>query len=170
MVRHTDSLLLAWRIAEIEAIHSGSKLTEPAHLFIGLLKIVDIDLDKVLAHNTVLNRNSVKREVRVLNDCFGEFLLQTTPIRRRLRKYLAKEMPSSFPKRLRRSTRSREVFEGAERLAESAEGLVHPLHLLAALLQGQDPTIESILEEAGCFPTEFRRYVTSQLPKLLHRI
>ena len=171
MVRHIDSLVLVWRIAEVEALHLGSKQIEPPHLFLGLLKIVDLNIEKVLAGSTFLHVDSVNREVESLRDCFGEFVLDATRLRRRLRRYLGKEKLPTAPnaKHIRRSLRSREVFLAAETLANKSEGIVHPLHLLAALLQNQDPTIECILEEAECFPTELRRYVMGQLGKL-HRV
>ena len=172
MVRHIDSLLIVWRIAELEALHLASRQIDPPHLFLGLLKVVDINLGKVLAGTPVLHIDQVNREVQSLRDCFGEFVLDTTRLRRRLRRSLRSgKLPAvSKSKNLRRSSLSREVFTDAERLSDKSEGIVHPLHLLAALLRHQDATIERILEEAGCFPTEFRRYVTSQLSKLLHRI
>ena len=171
MVKHIDSLVLVWRIADLEAIHLGSKQIEPPHLFLGLLKVVDLNIDKALAGTTVLHVDEVKREVQSLQDCFDEFVLDTTRLRRRLRRYLCKDKPSvpSNAKSIRRSSRSREVFASAEKLADKSEGIVHPLHLLAALLQHQDPTIEGILEEAECFPTELRRYAIGQLSKL-HRV
>jgi ATP-dependent Clp protease ATP-binding subunit ClpC len=171
MVRHIDSLVLVWRIAEIEAIHLGSRQIDPPHLFLGLLKVVDLNLEKVLAGTTSLHVESVAREVQALRDCFGEFVLDTTRLRRRLRRRLGKDkiQDESLVKRIRRSSSSRAIFLDAESLAEKSEGIVHPLHLLTALLRHQDPTIECLLEEAECFPTELRRYAMGQLSKL-HRV
>ena len=156
MVRHIDSLVLVWRIAEIEAIHLGSRQIEPPHLFLGLLKVVDLNIEKLLAGTTSLHVAAVTREVQSLRDCFGEFVLDTTRLRRRLRRYLGKDkaQAESFVKHIRRSSRSRAIFLDAESLAEQSEGIVHPLHLLTALLRHQDPTIECILEEVEVFPTE----------------
>jgi ATP-dependent Clp protease ATP-binding subunit ClpC len=171
VVRHIDSLVLVWRIAELEAIHLGSKQIEPPHLFIGLLKVVDLDIEKVMAGAAAVHVEGINREVQSLRDCFGEFVLDATRLRRRLRRYLGKETSrnESKVKNIRRSSRSREVFSAAESLADKSEGIVHPLHLLAALLQHQDSMIEGVLEEVGCFPTELRRYTIAQLSKL-HRV
>jgi ATP-dependent Clp protease ATP-binding subunit ClpC len=171
VVKHIDSLVLVWRVAEIEAIHLGSKQIEPPHLFLGLLKVVDLNIDRVLSETSVLNARTVKREIQSLRDCFNEFLLDTTGLRRRLRRYLGRDKKQVSPKEksIRRSSRSREVFLAAETLADASEGIVHPLHLLTALLRHQDTTIECILEEAGCLPTELRRYAAGQLSKL-HRV
>jgi ATP-dependent Clp protease ATP-binding subunit ClpA len=160
-----------WRIAELEALHLGGRQIEPPHLFLGLLKVVDINIEKVLAGTAVLHINEVNREVQSLRDCFGEFVLDTTQLRRRLRRSLGtgRSPTASKIKNIRRSSLSREVFSDAEGLADKSEGIVHPLHLLAALLRHQDSTIECILEEAGCFPTELRRYAMGQLSKL-HRV
>ena len=44
MVRHADSLLLVWKLAELEAQHLNHTEIHPEHFFLGLLKIVDIDV------------------------------------------------------------------------------------------------------------------------------
>jgi hypothetical protein len=169
MVRHIDSLVVVWRLAEVEASHLGSKQIEPPHLFLGLLKIVDLDISRALADTNVVQVDAVLREVQKLRDCFGEFVLDSTRIRRRLRRYLRSDPVSDKPRHLRRSASSREIFATAETLSGSSEGIVHPLHLLVALLRHQDATVEGVLEETGCFPSELRRYAESQLSKL-HRI
>jgi len=166
MVRHIDSLILAWQIAEIEARHVGSHHIEPAHLFLGLLKIVDLDLAKVLTKSSSYDTTAISGEIATLRSAFGEYDLDTTLIRRRFRRYLKKGDPLERSVHLHRSQKARAVFAQAERLAEPAGGNVHPLHLAVALLKGQDPSIESVLEEAGCFPTELRRYLEAQLTKL----
>jgi ATP-dependent Clp protease ATP-binding subunit ClpC len=165
MVKHNDSLVLAWHIAELEAKHLGSKQIDPAHLFLGLLKIVDLDLERVLAR-TGIDSTEVESQVDLLRLCFGEYDLDTTQIRRRLRRYLKKGEPIEGKIRLRRSQGARETFAKAEKLAEVAGGNVHPIHLTVALLKQQDPSVESVLESTGCFPTELRRYLEAQLSKL----
>jgi ATP-dependent Clp protease ATP-binding subunit ClpC len=166
MVRHIDSLVLVWRIAEIEARHLGSRQIEPSHLFLGLLKIVDLNLEKALVQATSIDTAAVNTEVEFLRRSFGEYDLDTTRIRRRFRRYLKKGEPIEPNVHLRRSPKARETFARAEALAEPLGGNVHPLHLAVALLQQQDASSESILEEAGCFPTELRRYFEAQLAKL----
>jgi ATP-dependent Clp protease ATP-binding subunit ClpC len=166
MVRHIDSLILVWHIAEVEARALGSRQIEPPHLFLGLLKIVDIDLEKILAKASTLDVPGIAGEVQALELAFGEYDLDTTRIRRRFRRYLKKGDPIEASDRLRRSQKARATFARAEAMAEEAGGNVHPMHLAVALLQQQDPSIESILEEAECFPTELRRYLEAQLPKL----
>ncbi|SRR5258706_7948102 len=166
MVKHIDSLVLVWHIADIEARHLGSRQIEPSHLFLGLLKAVDLDLEKALARATGIDLPSVLAETEFLRSCFGEYDLDTTRIRRRFRRYLKKGEPIDVGIRLRRSQKAREVFALAEKLAAPSGGMVHPLHLAVALLQLQDGSIESILEEAECFPTELRRYFEAQLLKI----
>ena len=167
MVKHIDSLMVVWHIAEIEARHLGSRQIEPSHLFLGLLKIVDLDLKKALAKSTGIDSEAVVTEAGFLRSCFGEYDLDTTRIRRRFRRYLKKDKePVDSSIHLRRSQKARAAFSRAERLAESNDGCVHPLHLATALLQEQDASIESILEESGCFPTELRRYFEAQLSKI----
>jgi ATP-dependent Clp protease ATP-binding subunit ClpC len=166
MVRHIDSLILVWQIAEIEARHLGSRQIEPSHLFLGLLKIVDLDLEKALAKSSSYDAVIVSDQVGILRRSLGEYDLDTTRIRRRFRRYLKAGEPIDRSIHLRRSQKARAAFARAEALAEKASGNVHPMHMIVALLQGQDTNIESILEEVGCFPTELRRYLETQLISL----
>jgi hypothetical protein len=41
--RYSDSLVLSWQVAELEARRLHAPFIEPAHLLIGLSKIVDLD-------------------------------------------------------------------------------------------------------------------------------
>src|SRR5260370_12327449 len=43
-VRHSNSLIFIWRLAELEAKLLKSLTIEPTHLLLGLCKSVDIDL------------------------------------------------------------------------------------------------------------------------------
>ena len=166
MVRHIDSLIIVWQLAEIEARHAGSRHIEPPYLFLGLLKIVDLDLEKALVKPSSHDASAIAAEVEALRQAFGEYDLDTTRIRRRFRRHLKKGEPIGREVHLHRSQKARAVFGRAERLAEPAGGNVHPMHLAVALLQSQDASIESVLEEALVFPTELRRYLESQLTKL----
>ena len=42
------SLLVVWRLAELEAKHLGATQLEPAHFLIGLAKAVDVDWIEVV--------------------------------------------------------------------------------------------------------------------------
>jgi len=42
--QHSNSLLLAWQVADLEAKRLHAAFLEPAHLLLGLCKCVDIDI------------------------------------------------------------------------------------------------------------------------------
>ena len=46
---YSNSLILVWRIAEIEARHLKSSAIEPAHVLLGLCKVVDLDLSELVS-------------------------------------------------------------------------------------------------------------------------
>jgi hypothetical protein len=73
MVRHIDSLILVWHIAEIEARNLGSRHIDPPHLFLGLLKIVDLDLEKALAKSSTYDAAAISAEVEALRVSGGVF-------------------------------------------------------------------------------------------------
>lgn len=162
MIRHTDSLLFVWRISEIEAKHLGSREIEPEHLFLGLLKSVDVDVSKVLAK---INQNSLKQiesDVNLLRALFDEFLVNTTFMRRRLRKRIPPQTSSTgtTSKKLRRSPESRALFSRAEGLSENASnGNVLLVHLMASILELRLPEIEGVLDAANVCPGEFGAYI-----------
>ena len=162
MIRHTDSLIFVWKIAEIEAKHLGSREIEPEHLFLGLLKSVDVDVSKVLSRT---NRSSLKQiecDVNLLRALFDEFLVDTTFMRRRLRKRITPQNPGTGTpsKRLRRSPKSRALFSRAEAVSENAsDGNVLLVHLMASILELHLPEIEGVLDAANVSPGEFGAYI-----------
>ncbi|MDD5200535.1 MAG: Clp protease N-terminal domain-containing protein [Terrimicrobiaceae bacterium] len=137
-----------WKIAEVEARNLGSREIEPAHFFLGLLKIVDLSVGFIAEYFHESRHESVEIltcDVFALRAAFIESALESTPIRRKLRSGLHSGLQESVG-RLRRSAESRAVF----RDAESASGLtVRPLHLLRALLNAKPPILEVFLNDAG---------------------
>lgn len=163
MIRHTDSLILVWRIAEIEANHLGSKEIEPEHLFLGLLKVVDVDIGKVLSKLDSKAREPIEEDVHFLRALFDEFLVDTTFMRRRLRKQLPRlpERRGDSKIKLRRSAKSRKLFTHAEAVSKAASGgNVFLIHLMAAILDLHLPEVEGVLDAANVSPGEFGSYIS----------
>lgn len=167
-MRHADPLLLVWRLAELEAINVKSERTEPLHFVLGLLKIADIDVRSLEAKGGLSEQGTIdeiERDIRLVRECFDEFRVDVTKVRRSLRRRMAKATRENNPQkgRLRRSSGSREAFSRAEHAAETSGSDVRALHLLFALVQTPDGNIEAILEESGCPAAGFRTYVEKQL-------
>ncbi|MCK9589646.1 MAG: hypothetical protein M0Q93_09840 [Terrimicrobiaceae bacterium] len=148
MIRHSDSLILVWKIAELEARNLGSREIEPAHFFLGLLKKVDLSIGFVADYFKNGRQDSIEqlaKDVSELKSAFSAGKIESTPTRRQLRSFLHTGHDSTEG-RLRRSIQSRELFRSAESSAKSA---VRPIHLLASLLGQVPKELREFLENIG---------------------
>jgi Clp amino terminal domain, pathogenicity island component len=140
--RHSDSLILIWQLAELEAKHLNCPRIEPSHILLGLCKSVDVDLAALFAEHSP-NRDKILeellREVRRLRTVFETAGLDARAFRRALRQQAGGYM-SSPPEsqHLRRSKEAKQVFADAEHFAEIANCMVFPVHLLYAVLSSTD--------------------------------
>ncbi len=149
--RHSDSLILIWRVAEFEAHHLKASTIEPTHLLLGLCKSIDLDLPSVVSKDSP-NRDEVLeellREVRRLRTVFRAAGLDARTFRRRLRHVIGDNRFSpSETKRLRRTAAAKRVFADAEHFAAMADVLVYPIHLLYAVLLTEDKKRDELLRE-----------------------
>jgi ATP-dependent Clp protease ATP-binding subunit ClpA len=165
MIRHTKSLLLVWRIAELEALNLKQESIRPAHFFLGILKAVEIDLGKALKNQREEVFDEIKQDIADLKGCVGEFVLELTYTRRFLRGILPKGNDDSSKDRLRRAKSARLVFGGAETLAKKTRSPVLPTHLLMALLESEDAQIKTVLEKFHVDIGDFKKYVASFISK-----
>ena len=165
MIRHSKSLLLVWRIAELEASNLRQETIKPAHLFLGILKVVQIDVSKVLRNQGEDSLDEIKRDIAGLKSCVGEYVLDLTYTRRFLRSILPEGSSGSSKDRLRRAKSARLVFAGAETLAQKTRSPVLPTHLLIALLESEEAQIKTVLEKVHVEMDEFKRYVSSFISK-----
>lgn len=125
----------------------GAHTIEPVHLFLGLLKSVDIDLNALEMVQTkdpatVAGIASDLADIRV---ALHRSEIQSTLARRRLRRLLGKiGPPTDSP--LRRSSSSRMIFSIAEAFVGS--GLVRPIHLLSILAEVRFPYLLELFEDS----------------------
>jgi ATP-dependent Clp protease ATP-binding subunit ClpA len=152
-IQYSDSLILVWRIAEIEARHLQSPAIEPPHLLLGLCKAVDLDLPSLVSKDAP-NRNEIieelLREVRRLKSVFRAAGLDAKTFRRRLRQPAAnRRFELSDSDRMHRSDAAKQVFADAEHLATLAGSVVYPAHLLYAVLLAEDDKRDEIFGELG---------------------
>ncbi len=149
--RHSPTLLLVWRVAELEARHLKAPFLEPSHLLLGLCKIVDLDLPALITKETP-DRDAVLeevlRETRKLREVFRKAAFDAQRFRRRFRQVLTTGSSVMEARgRLHRTDDSKDAFTEAERTACLGEGTVFPVHLLYALLKAKDPACDEVLKE-----------------------
>lgn len=140
--RHSNSLILIWRIAELEARHQNASTIEPTHLLLGLCKVVDLDLPELVSKDSP-DRDEVLeellREVRKLRTVFRAAGLEAKTFRRKLRRASPdRRFALEDSERLRRSSAAKRVFADAEHFAQLGSGTVYPIHLLYASLLAVD--------------------------------
>lgn len=149
--RHSTSLLLVWRVADLEARHLKAPFLEPSHLLLGLCKVVDLDLSALVPPETP-NRNAVLeellRETRRLREVFSHADFDAQRFRRRFRQVLTTGSSVMAAKGLlHRTDDAKDAFAEAERMASLSDGTVFPLHLLYALLAAKDPARDQVQTE-----------------------
>lgn len=154
VVRHSESLLIAWRLADLEARHLGQLELQPEHFFLGFLKLVELDVRAILSDQTTLTSDQIAvglEEVERLRRTFHTANLDTTRTRRRLRKILpSKQRSETLAKGTRRSDVSRSLFSKAEQLLrQNNQPLLEPIHLVDAILQIESPSIIQALDLMG---------------------
>ncbi len=143
-LRYSNSLLLVWRISDIEAKHLASPEIEPVHLLIGLAKVVDLDLPELVSKDSD-DRDAVLeellREVRRLRTTFSTARVDARRLRRKLRGVpLGERFHLSKSEILHRSAPAKKVFADADHFARLSGSRVYPTHLLYAVLLHQDKT------------------------------
>lgn len=79
----SHALHLVLKLAGFEAAHAGSPLVTKDHLFLGLLKVVDLELGEYLSELSMTEQLATTGEIEGLRNAFGE--IDTTRLRRSLR-------------------------------------------------------------------------------------
>jgi cell division FtsZ-interacting protein ZapD len=151
--RHSNSLILIWRVAEFEARQLKAPAIEPTHLLLGLCKVVDLNLPLLVSEDAP-DRDGILeellREVRRLKNVFRAAGLDAKVFRRRLRRTVgARRFVFPDSERLHRSKAAKQVFADAERIAVPGGSVVYPVHLLYATLHGDDNERDEVMKELG---------------------
>lgn len=169
--RHSDSLLLIWRLAEFEACQLKSSTIEPTHLLLGLCKSVDLDMSAIVSktlpdHDEVLEE--LLREVRRLRTIFRATGLDARTFRRALRHVSSgNRTAQSESQRLRRSKSTKLVFADAEHFAELAQSVVFPVHLLYAVALIEDHLRDGLFNEFGIELQRLQQVAKREMPFML---
>lgn len=146
MIQHSESLLLVWRVAEFEARHLGAATIEPVHFFLGLLKSVDLALDKLVksTETNAVATAEIARDLADVRTAFQRSGVETTPVRRKLRKLIGKTN-SKRSEHLRRSSPARAIFKATEAFVHC--GTVKPVHLLSILCETSIPVVFQVFQD-----------------------
>ena len=164
---HSNSLLLAWRVAEAEAKRLTAPEIEPSHLLIGLAKLVDLDLPSLLSKN-LPDRDEILeeflREVRRLRTVLRTAQVDPAAFRRALRGKPTNQrfsMPDS--KTLHRSAAARKTFADADHFAQLADSPVYPVHLLYAVLLYKDDGIQEVCSNLSIDTKRFQEVASREV-------
>ncbi len=93
----SHALPLALQLTSLEARHLHAARLQPDHLILGLLKLVDVDLEGYLSQIPSEEARATKAEIKALTDAFNAALVETTGVRRQLRYRLNPQGPSAHP-------------------------------------------------------------------------
>jgi ATP-dependent Clp protease ATP-binding subunit ClpC len=167
-LRHSNALLIVWRLAELEAANQRSAELEPVHFFLGLLKIGELDIEPILSESSTQTNSQIQREVESVQEmaaCFSQVGLETTQTRRRLRRSLPTgSWAGEMGQHIRRSEDSRDLFTKAEALAvKYGSEMVEPLHLLVGIMDAQCSWVTAALERSGITENELYEAVIAAL-------
>jgi hypothetical protein len=91
----SHALILVLKLACFEAKHGQSKTITKDHLFLGLLKLVDVDVTDYLEQLSKPEQQSTRAEIEELRQALC--ILDTTYTRRALRKLLAPNLDPDAP-------------------------------------------------------------------------
>jgi ATP-dependent Clp protease ATP-binding subunit ClpC len=165
---YSNSLMLAWQVADLEAKRLQAAFLEPAHLLLGLCKCVDIDIPASIPANAAQREallEELLREFRRLRESFGSAGFDAMRFRRHYRTVLPEGSAGLSPAvaRLHRNDAAKDAFEEAEKIAAASGNVVYPIHLLSSLLAETDPQRESAMAAVGSSEARLRQTIKKQL-------
>jgi ATP-dependent Clp protease ATP-binding subunit ClpC len=167
-IRHSDALLIAWRLAELEATNLKQDELEPVHFLLGLLKLVELDVQAILGDHSTLSSERIREEVMSvssMSECFRAAGIETTSARRKLRRTLPRGGADlEKGQHVRRGALARQIFADAEGMVSgNDDALVEPLHVLTGIAKSDCPWVNSALDEVGLSNSDFSSIVADHL-------
>lgn len=93
----SHALALALQLTNLEARHLQAEKLLPDHLLLGLLKLVDVDLTEFLQTLPTMEASATRGEIQTLAAVFEGTSVDTTTLRRALRRQLNPNGPSRTP-------------------------------------------------------------------------
>jgi len=140
---------LAWRIAAMEAGAAKFQFIEIEHIFIGICSLEKIlKLSPAECDLNPQTYKSLQNEHAILQGLMRSSGLDTTQMRRMMRKRLGTGKYEHTGKVIHRNEACKKIFNRAYELASSSEE-ISCLHLLAAILEKPGSNISYVLNESG---------------------
>jgi ATP-dependent Clp protease ATP-binding subunit ClpC len=151
--RYAESLILVWRLAELEARFLKSSNISPGHLLLGICKCVDVDVVALLP-NPCVDRNDrledLLKETRQLRELFGQVGFDAKAFRRTFRPTcMGTRSRVSEATRLPRTPESKGAFKCAEKWASISSSKTLPIHLLHSLLRIENSRRDHLMKCQG---------------------
>jgi len=143
----SEGLLVAWKIAAIESGLNKHQFIEKEQILIGICS-----LEKVLVSRRLnMNFNNkelqeIKYEFELIQKLLSKYKLDTTNLRRKLRKEYGQSNYKHVDKVIHRSEDCKEYFNRSEVLTQNIDK-VRCLHLFAAIMENPEGIIEQIMKE-----------------------
>jgi ATP-dependent Clp protease ATP-binding subunit ClpC len=156
MKPHSIAVDTAWKLAVWEASAAKSPFIEKEHAVIGLLSLGKVAAGK--PDDMKLDRgqwNSVRAEWTAMQEVFSVCSLDSTTLRRKLRKEIGKGSHQHTENVIHRSRECKAFFQIAAALAGD-EPAISALHLLAAIAGEPGELLGRLLAEHNVIPSDLK--------------
>ena len=147
----------ALQIAATEAAEGKFQFIEKEHVLIGILslgKLLMLNPEKFALK--LQDRQALQAENDFIEDILREFEIDSTQLRRQLRKKLGDGNYERTEKIVHRSEACKKVFKRTEELAASSKE-ISCLHLLAAIMEALQGIISQVVNETAAETSRFAR-------------
>jgi ATP-dependent Clp protease ATP-binding subunit ClpC len=149
----------AWQIAANETAAGKFQFIEKEHVLIGILslgKLLILNPEKLGLKSQ--DRQALQLEYDFIEDLLRDVEVDSTQLRRLLRKELGDGHYEHMEKVIHRSEQCKMVFNRAEELAASSKE-ISCLHLFAAIIEAPQGIISQVVKAAGAEPADLRERV-----------
>lgn len=157
MLIHTNSIVLIWKIAGMEASALRHEFIDKEHMFIALCKAHELlEGDSLKQLGWEISTDVLKEELSPILSAFEKSRVDPRYLRRRIRALLGKggfKRPEGAV--IHRSEECKEYFNRAEKAAElEGNPFLYPVHLFKVLLLDPGPQIEKALRDLKTPPKD----------------
>lgn len=139
----SKGLLFAWQMAAIESGVAKHQYIEKEQILIGICSLEKVFTSRRPNSNRELQ--AIKNEYNSIERLLRKFKLNSTTLRRELRKCYGQGDFGHYEKVIHRSEECKEIFTRAELLAKNSDKILC-IHLLAVIMENPKGSIEQILK------------------------
>lgn len=163
MTKLSETANLIWQLGSMEAKSAAFQYIQPEHLFMGitsLSKIIAYLKDKNINKNIVEETSSEKETIEKV---FQAFSLDSTQLRRKLRKIMGSGKYHHTDDVVSRSVDCKKVFDRASKIAVSNNRNIDGLCLLSAIMVSPGKQITSLFKEENVALSDFQNMIDGLL-------